>query len=621
MVFSNHRFIRFSKSFNFFQINTFRGVAEMDYEELSTLVENHKEWLRTKGAAGFQADFTKYLGDEFWTDDNRYIIIHKKEFNLDRFILDNYDLREAKLANISLQGASLTGTQFQNADLQSANLAGITAVNTNFENAMLDSASLEGVDLQCSKMQGASLKNANLQGTCLDGLDLSKMNFQGANFTGASLVNTILNGANLSAAILNGCSMQGANLEHANLEGAFLAKTKLSSATMQDAIFRMAHIEDTSFILVKLDGAIFHRAKLNRVKFNSASLVTANFRGTKLQEVDFSSKAASRTTILQYAKFDDAEDIERFTVVNPETKQTEIKEDTKVFTTEFGDVIWGDADVTSITISSNAISKLPQQLLDLYQNTFNNFALRSNTIIRSIEFPKGYEQAGLAILSYFSKVVREKYNDINVQVSIKQVDHRITMVIETPEGTKEIIEETLQNYGLVIKGELAPEIFLDNKLHVLELKQQLTFIKAQSEATHLLMEYKDNRHKDEISFLREIVRATQKPSTTQVTFNPSVNIEANSMSEKKTMIEERHINTGGGNYIESNNGGTYIQGDYSNIDNRLNIAAHDILALVSKLEKDGMPPSLLKNLWRKIYLLRPRAINRSRINFCNGLQN
>lgn len=560
----------------------------MNDEQLSIVLESHTKWLRSKTMAGVRADFTKFLGDEFWTYDNRHIIIAETGFNLDKSILNNHDLREANLANISLQGASLAGTQLQNANLQNANLSGITAVNTNFENANLDSASLEGVDLQLSKIQGASLKNTNLQGACLDGLDLSKMDFQGANFTGASLVNTNLNGAILNGAILNNCSMQGANLEHANLSGAFLVNTKFGSAKMQDAILRMAHIEGTEFILAELDGVSFQRAELCKVRFNSASLVTANFRGAKLKGVNFSSKVDCRTTVLQYAKFDDAEELEFITEVNPVTKQTVTREEKKVFFTEIQDIVWGDADVTSITISDDSISKLPLSVLDTYKDTFNNFALRNNSIIRSIEFPKGYEQAGLAVLSYFGKVVRDKYTDINVKVSIKQDGHRITMVIESPEGTKEIIEETLKNYGLVITGQLKPELFLDDKLQILELKQQLTFAKAQHEATRQLMDFKDAHYQSDRAYTLEILKATQSTPPPQFTFNPSLNIETNSSSEKNSMTEQRHINTGGGHYIESNDGAIHIRGNYFNISNNINSAAHDIQALVEQFKTAGM---------------------------------
>ena len=561
----------------------------MNYEQLSIVIESHKKWLISKKMRGVRADFTKYLGEEFWTYDNRTVIIQKTGFNLEKFILNNYDLTDAILSNISLQGASLTGTQLQNADLQNADLSGITAVNTNFENAKLDGASLEGVDLRTARMQGASLKNTNLQGACLDGLDLRKSDLQGANLTSASLMNTNLNGAKLGGAILNNCSIQGSNLEHADLEGAYLVNTKLDSAKLQDAIFRTAQIENTTFTLAKLDGITFQRAKLRNVKFNSASLVTANFRGAKLEGVDFSSQATDSTTNLHFAKFDDVEEREIILVFNTEKKLNEQVEETKIFFTEFNDVIWGDADITSISISKESLTKLPLSLLDLYKETFNNFALRNKSIIHSIEFPNGYEQAGLAVLSYFGKIVREKYTDINVKVSIKQDGHRITMVIESPEGTRETIEETLQNYGLVIAGQLKPESFLDDKLQIIELKQELSIFKTRLETTQQLLEYRANDHS---VILNAFLNLTQKLAEKPILVNPSFNIEAKSTStsERDTMTEQRHIDTGGGNYIESNDGGTYIQGNYTNINKSINIAADDILASVQLLEKQGMSP-------------------------------
>ncbi|MGD1912455.1 MAG: hypothetical protein ACFB2X_16870 [Rivularia sp. (in: cyanobacteria)] len=55
---------------------------------------------------------------------------------------------------------------------------------------------------------------------------------------------------------------------------------------------------------------------------------------------------------------------------------------------------------------------------------------------------------------------------------------------------------------------------------------------------------------------------------------------------KQPMSVERHISTGGGNYIESNNG-IYVQGNYTNMSQDLTQAATQIQDLIEQLQKEG----------------------------------
>lgn len=94
-------------------------------------------------------------------------------------------------------------------------------------------------------------------------------------------------------------------------------------------------------------------------------------------------------------------------------------------------------------------------------------------IIRTIEFPHGYYHAGVGILSYFDKILREKHPDSSAKVKIIQEDLIVKMVIETGSGDKEIIERTLNDYGQVVSGRIAPQDFLDTNLQVIELRAEL----------------------------------------------------------------------------------------------------------------------------------------------------
>lgn len=78
-------------------------------------------------------------------------------------------------------------------------------------------------------------------------------------------------------------------------------------------------------------------------------------------------------------------------------------------------------------------------------------------IIREIKFAPEQVGAGLSILSYFGSVVRIKYPDIPVKITLEQEDKIVRLKVQTPDGYRETIEKSLDNYGLVVAGKLAQE--------------------------------------------------------------------------------------------------------------------------------------------------------------------
>jgi len=97
----------------------------------------------------------------------------------------------------------------------------------------------------------------------------------------------------------------------------------------------------------------------------------------------------------------------------------------------------------------------------------------TETIVRSIEFPPELKHACIGVLSYFSHVLSVKYPADNVGVKIEQLGDRVILIIDTPGGKKDRIEKDLSDYGLVVIGELAPELLLKDPFEVLRLKQKL----------------------------------------------------------------------------------------------------------------------------------------------------
>jgi len=104
---------------------------------------------------------------------------------------------------------------------------------------------------------------------------------------------------------------------------------------------------------------------------------------------------------------------------------------------------------------------------------------RRVNLVREITFPPRYKEAGVAILSYFSRILEQKYPDTDASVSITQQGSKIVLRIESDEGEIETVEKTLGEYGAVVVGRLPPAQFLSNPFDVIELKNRLEIAKME----------------------------------------------------------------------------------------------------------------------------------------------
>jgi len=136
--------------------------------------------------------------------------------------------------------------------------------------------------------------------------------------------------------------------------------------------------------------------------------------------------------------------------------------------------------------------------------------LKDESVIeRSIEFPPGCHEAGMGILSYFGTIVRQKYKDIKIGVTIRQDGQKVTMIIETPEGKREEVEKTFDDYGLVVKGLMPFEEFLSKPLEIMELKQELKMAYTKMELRKELYDFKDKEYGERIGSLEEQIKNLQ----------------------------------------------------------------------------------------------------------------
>ena len=120
---------------------------------------------------------------------------------------------------------------------------------------------------------------------------------------------------------------------------------------------------------------------------------------------------------------------------------------------------------------------------------------------RTIEFPPEYRQAGIAILSYFSEILIKRYPDAHAKVRIEQEGKSVRMTIETSTGDIEVVEKTLEEYGLVVQGLRAPEEFMPNPLDAMALRNKLEIASLELRHTRDLLSITSGLHETRVKSL------------------------------------------------------------------------------------------------------------------------
>lgn len=121
-------------------------------------------------------------------------------------------------------------------------------------------------------------------------------------------------------------------------------------------------------------------------------------------------------------------------------------------------------------------------------------------IERLIEFKPEYLQSGITILNYFSTVLRQKNPDSKSIVRIEQDGLNVRLLIIPEKGDEiQVIEKTLEEYGLVISGKMKATDFLTDNMQILELENKLEISKLELRFAHKQIEYERQNDKEKIA--------------------------------------------------------------------------------------------------------------------------
>jgi DNA-binding response OmpR family regulator len=121
----------------------------------------------------------------------------------------------------------------------------------------------------------------------------------------------------------------------------------------------------------------------------------------------------------------------------------------------------------------------PKELILRVKNALKDD--NGNKIFRSIELQVEYQQVGWSLLAYFQEIVKQKYPDIDIKMAVQQIGSKISLTIETFIGRREMIEDILEEYGMILSGSLAPEKVIENPDALSSLKHKLNIIKTELE--------------------------------------------------------------------------------------------------------------------------------------------
>jgi len=96
-----------------------------------------------------------------------------------------------------------------------------------------------------------------------------------------------------------------------------------------------------------------------------------------------------------------------------------------------------------------------------------------SVVQRTITFEPHQIQAGIGLLSYFSEILKQKMSTFDSKVTIEQDGGKVRLLIKSKAGSVQMIETLLDDYGLVLNGQLAPEQFMSNEVQLLSLRNKL----------------------------------------------------------------------------------------------------------------------------------------------------
>lgn len=228
------------------------------------------------------------------------------------------------LVNANFQGATLTGSQFQNMNLQGANFKGATITNADFSGATLDHTCFQSADLTDANLQFAIFKATDLSCAHLIGAKFGPvMTIQSSpdnirtrfNYTTVDFVNFPINNwpstywamTDLSYTILSGMTSKNFNLKGKNITDGILKGINFTSFDLRHCTMTGVDLTNATLSYANMDSVLINLANLTNVVGQGLSMRGAVFyqssdgqRGTNLSGGQFNNGADFSNADMQY---------------------------------------------------------------------------------------------------------------------------------------------------------------------------------------------------------------------------------------------------------------------------------------------------------------------------------
>lgn len=177
-------------------------------EPLPHLLEQHREWLKSRGEKGQQLDLSNVdmrllhsLKQEHMTAIRavgaKFIDMNLYKINLQSAVVDSSDFRNCDMVEADLRGSSFIGCNFSHADMSSVNG---TALNL----GTAGTSRFKPCDFSQGRLRYAKLSCAQFKDALFVGADLSYADFSGADLRGCNFSGAVLNQTNLDDALTDG---------------------------------------------------------------------------------------------------------------------------------------------------------------------------------------------------------------------------------------------------------------------------------------------------------------------------------------------------------------------------------------------------------------------------------
>lgn len=175
-----------------------------------------------------------------------------------------------------------------------------------------------------------------------------------------------------------------------------------------------------------------------------------------------------------------------------------------------------------------------------YDSVWSEDALDPDNLIdKCIEFSPEHYQAGMGILSYFGEIIKTKHPDIQATVKIEQDGNFVRLHIETEDGTKEIIEKTLEDYTLVVTNQAPIETLFENRIEIMALQNKLEIAAMEIRQTRDMLALSRDNSSSRILSLEDEIQHLRSQIGSQISIaNKSNNIiEMQAETSNKMAIE------------------------------------------------------------------------------------